>query len=384
MNYANDSKEESNNHQQSEKGHWEKYKIYYLILGSFILSTLFAFANNLSVSDQIKENNKRLDTLVASLLRNFREDGGEGGINTFEKPNLSLVEKDWIDKTIPQKNIREKLKSWVNTFKVLPDFLNENSNWELDKHVLFTGPPGSGKSFIIEKICQNESSWFLFASVETKIWSGSSVKAIEEALKQIKAIRAKRQETKPIIVVIEEIDSVGVKNSSKYDKASSQEVNALLKFFDEINKKPELNVIVLATTNNPELLNEALIRPGRLGKRILVDYPVEEELEKMINYLQEISQQAWKISFKTYQINWPSDYWSEVLQIVKKLGSKYRTHKVGIGFRDLQKAVTASLAGSVVENSSEITPKVQNFENDLEQTLIDRKTDLENKSRLFP
>jgi transitional endoplasmic reticulum ATPase len=165
---------------------------------------------------------------------------------------------------------------------------------ELDNHVLFCGPPGSGKSFIIETFCQNEASYFVNAHLESQVWVGSSIEKqqkVFEGAKRLAEYNAQVGETKPVVIAIEEIDSVGVKNLSEHDTSSKSAVNGLLKIFDDINTH-NLNIIVVATTNNPEVLNDALVRPGRLGRRIQVNYPTEKELKKFTDYLRKIMERS--------------------------------------------------------------------------------------------
>ena len=122
---------------------------------------------------------------------------------------------------------------------------------------------------------------------------------------------AARGEKRPIAIVIEEIDSVGTKGSIGSEWRAT-EVDGILKMFDEINSK-DLNIIVIATTNNPEVLDPALVRPGRLGRRITVDYPTEEETKKLINYLRKIMEKNWRKVVEVDEsenriVEWSDDY----------------------------------------------------------------------------
>jgi SpoVK/Ycf46/Vps4 family AAA+-type ATPase len=106
------------------------------------------------------------------------------------------------------------VKKWINCFKLLPLYLTRKQ--ELDKHVLFCGPPGCGKSFITEEFCHNETSGFIFAHFETQIYAGSSIEKQQRVFtkaKELLKINKARGETKPIAIVIEEIDSVGTKGN---------------------------------------------------------------------------------------------------------------------------------------------------------------------------
>ncbi|CAG8534964.1 11107_t:CDS:1 [Diversispora eburnea] len=182
---------------------------------------------------------------------------------------------------------------WLNSFKLLSQYQTK-FKLELDNHVLFCGPPGSGKSFIIDKFCENEASYFVKANFESQIYVGSNIEKqqkVYQGAKKLATFNAQRGETKPVVIVIEEIDAVGVKVLSDHDTSSKSGVDALLKMFDNIHEE-NLNIIVVATTNNPEVLNDALVRPGRLGRRIQVNYPTDEELKKLADYLQKVMEKG--------------------------------------------------------------------------------------------
>jgi len=89
-----------------------------------------------------------------------------------------------------------------------------------------------------------------------------------------------------VVIIIDELDSVGIKDLSPGNSSSRDEVDGLLRMFDEINNK-KLNIIVIGITNYPEALDPALVRPGRLGRRIEVGYPTDEEMDKLMDYLEK-------------------------------------------------------------------------------------------------
>ena len=409
----NKEKEKTNTPPHEEKNHWEKYGIYYLVFGSFFLSLLFIFVVNYSTNKEIGKVSKQVERFeestsqaIEAFERIFgsigrkpnKNDGEEGGGNNqhnhdhggqpseFYEPDPTRKNENWVNDVIVQKDVNKKVKKWINCFKLLPLYLIQSQ--ELDKHVLFCGPPGCGKSFIAEEFCHNETSGFVFANFETQIWAGSSIEKQQRVFTKAKELlkkNAARGEKKPIAIVIEEIDSVGTKGNISAQWKESAEVNGILKMFDEINRK-DLNIIVIATTNNPEVLNEALVRPGRLGRRITVDYPTEEETRKLINYLRKIMEKNWRKvvgidESENRIVEWSDDYWENVYQSAREIGTEFRKQKEGFSFRDLQKAVGSCLEIAVAEDNPKIIPDVQDFEEDLRETLQTRVDDLKNKPK---
>jgi SpoVK/Ycf46/Vps4 family AAA+-type ATPase len=80
---------------------------------------------------------------------------------------------------------------------------------------------------------------------------------------------------------------VGIKEMSGLGSSSGRdEVNGLLKLFDDVQKE-NLNIVLIATTNYPDSLDDALVRPGRFGRRIEVPYPTDEEIEKLVRYVEK-------------------------------------------------------------------------------------------------
>jgi hypothetical protein len=80
-------------------------------------------------------------------------------------------------------------------------------------------------------------------------------------------------------------------------------------------------------------------------------------------------------------VEWSSNYWTSVYEFVQEIEKKYRDKKVGFNFRDLQKAVTGSLASKVDENSTKIIPDAQDFKKELDDILKNRVNDRENNLR---
>jgi len=128
---------------------------------------------------------------------------------------------------------------------------------------------------------------------------------------------------------------VGIKDLSAENSSSRDEVNGLLRMFDEINNN-NLNIIVIGITNYPEALDPALVRPGRLGRKIEVGYPTEEEMEKLFDYLEREmkgkrgykfsgNQDKWsqKRSNKNLIVKWSDNFWSDVRRITKEIRAKH-------------------------------------------------------------
>ena len=136
------------------------------------------------------------------------------------------------------------------------------------KGVLLHGPPGTGKTRLARAVAnESEARFFHIAGPEIMGSAyGESEKRLRELFEQAAAAA-------PSIIFIDEIDSIAPKRSQVTGEAEKRIVAQLLSLLDGI--EPRQNLVVIAATNRPEALDEALRRPGRLDREIVVGVPDE-------------------------------------------------------------------------------------------------------------
>jgi len=151
------------------------------------------------------------------------------------------------------------------------DFLRDSKKYrrlggKLPKGVLLIGPPGSGKTMLAKAIASEAKANFFSAhgSDFTEVFLGVGAKRVRQLFRQ--AAR-----NKPAIIFIDEIDCVG--RNRKFDTHSEhqQTINALLAAMDGFESSE--GIVVVAATNRPEDLDDALTRPGRFDRKVHVPYP---------------------------------------------------------------------------------------------------------------
>lgn len=164
------------------------------------------------------------------------------------------------------------------------DFLHNPKKYtyvgaKLPKGALLVGPPGTGKTLLAKAVAGEAKVPFfsMTGSDFVEMFAGVGASRVRDLFKQAKAAA-------PCIVFIDEIDAIGrsrdTRAGSGADSEREQTLNQLLSEMDgfEINN----GIMVMAATNRPEILDQALLRPGRFDRRIVVEKP---DLKGRINIL---------------------------------------------------------------------------------------------------
>jgi transitional endoplasmic reticulum ATPase len=136
------------------------------------------------------------------------------------------------------------------------------------KGVLLHGPPGTGKTLLARAVA-NESSAKFFAIAGPEIMGS----AYGESERRLREIFEQAAQAAPSIIFIDEIDSIAPKRGQVSGEAEKRLVAQLLTLLDGM--EPRQNTVVIAATNRPEALDEALRRPGRFDREIVVGVPDE-------------------------------------------------------------------------------------------------------------
>lgn len=151
------------------------------------------------------------------------------------------------------------------------DFLRNPKKYQrlggtLPKGVLLIGPPGTGKTMLAKAIaCEANATFFsVHGSDFTEVFVGVGAKRVRQIFKQAR-------KHKPAIIFIDEIDCVGKNRKFDSHGEHQQTINALLAAMDGFQGSE--GIVVIAATNRPEDLDDALTRPGRFDRKVFVPYP---------------------------------------------------------------------------------------------------------------
>lgn len=143
--------------------------------------------------------------------------------------------------------------------------------------ILLTGPPGTGKTMMAKAAATYTDSAFVSASGSefVEMYVGVGAQRIRELFRKARA-SAKKQGKDSAIVFIDEIDVVGGKRGAQNHQEYDQTLNQLLTEMDGMQTTQNPMVLVIAATNRVDMLDSALLRPGRFDRQIKVDLPDRE------------------------------------------------------------------------------------------------------------
>ena len=172
-------------------------------------------------------------------------------------------------------DVKQELKEAVEWPLKFPDVF-ERLQTKPPKGILLFGPPGTGKT-LLAKAVANESECNFIAVKGPELlskWVGESEKGVREIFR-------KARQASPSIIFFDEIDALVPKRGT-YQGSSHVTESVVSQILTELDGMEELkNVTILAATNRPDMLDEALLRPGRLERHIYVPAPDEESRRKI-------------------------------------------------------------------------------------------------------
>ncbi len=202
---------------------------------------------------------------------NAQNSGGGGSkMMNFGKSRakMSMGDKNiTFDKVAGLKEEKEDLAEIVEFLKEPGKFTKVGAR--IPKGVLLEGPPGTGKTLLAKAVAGEAHVPFfsLTGSDFIELYVGVGASRVRDLFKEA-------TKNAPCIIFIDEIDAIGRSRDSKYgggNEEREQTLNQLLSEMDGFDSSK--GILILAATNRPEILDKALLRPGRFDRRIIVDKP---------------------------------------------------------------------------------------------------------------
>ena len=154
-----------------------------------------------------------------------------------------------------------------------------NLGIEPPKGVLLTGPPGTGKTMLAKAVANSTNATFLGL-----VGAELAQKYIGEGGRMVRELFEMARQKAPAIIFIDEIDSIGSKRLDTATSGDREVQRTLMQLLSEIDGFESLdNVKIIAATNRPELLDAALLRPGRFDRIIEIPIPDSEARETIFS-----------------------------------------------------------------------------------------------------
>lgn len=206
--------------------------------------------------------------IIWLFMRSMSKSGGMMGVG---KSNAKMYVEKKTGVTFADVAGQEESKE---SLKEMVDFLHNPKKYleigaKLPKGALLVGPPGTGKTLLAKAVAgeANVPFFSLSGSDFVELYVGVGALRVRDLFKQANSMA-------PCIIFIDEIDAIGRSRDSKYgggDSEREQTLNQLLSEMDGFDTSK--GIVILAATNRPEVLDKALLRPGRFDRRVIVEKP---------------------------------------------------------------------------------------------------------------
>ncbi|MCI6936625.1 MAG: ATP-dependent zinc metalloprotease FtsH, partial [Clostridiales bacterium] len=237
-------------------------------------------AAGVKVNNQIVEDNSMIMMILSYaimiggmfLLMNLltKRMGGDGIMGGMGKSKAKVYMEKQTGVTFKDVAGQDEAKE---SLQEIIDFLHNPQKYtaigaKLPKGALLVGSPGTGKTLLAKAVAgeANVPFFSISGSDFVEMFVGMGASRVRDLFQQAAKVA-------PCIIFIDEIDAVGRSRDSRYGSNSEQEqtLNQLLSEIDGF--EPSKGIVCLAATNRPEILDKALLRPGRFDRRIIVDRP---------------------------------------------------------------------------------------------------------------
>jgi cell division protease FtsH len=209
--------------------------------------------------------------IVFFFLPRMRDPMGGGFLSSYTRSPAKRYEKGkgrvTFDDVAGMENAKRELAEIVDYLKEPSKFTRLGAR--VPKGVLLFGPPGTGKTLLARAVAgeANVPFYAISGSEFIQMFVGVGASRVRDMFRTAK-------ENAPCVVFIDEIDAVGRMRGAGYGGGSDEREQTLNQILSEMDGfQPSETVIVIAATNRPDVLDSALLRPGRFDRHITVDRP---------------------------------------------------------------------------------------------------------------
>ena len=285
----------------------------------------------------------------------FRRMGGaEGGVMSFARSKAKAYADDEVKVRFSDvagvDEAEEELKEIVEFLKTPKKYTNLGGR--IPKGVLLVGPPGTGKTLLARAVAGEAHVPFfsLSGSEFVEMFVGVGAARIRDLFQQAEA-------KAPCIVFIDELDALGkvrVQSPLGSHEEREQTLNQLLAEMDGFDSRK--GVIIMGATNRPEVLDPALLRPGRFDRQVLVDKPDIKGREEILRIHSKNVKIAEDVELKVIAARTAGFAGADLANLVNEAALlAARSDKGAVGAKDFDNAIDRLIAG--LEKKRVMSPK---------------------------
>ena len=273
-----------------------------------------------------------------------RMSGAEGGVMSFARSRAKIYADDEVKVRFTDvagvDEAREELMEVVEFLKNPKKYTNLGGR--IPKGVLLVGPPGTGKTLLARAVAGEAHVPFfsLSGSEFVEMFVGVGAARIRDLFQQAEA-------KAPCIVFIDELDALGkvrVQSPIGSHEEREQTLNQLLAEMDGFDARK--GVIIMAATNRPEVLDPALLRPGRFDRQVLVDKPDVKGREEILRIHVKNVKVAPEVDLKVVAARTAGFAGADLANLVNEAALlAARADKSAVGPKDFESAIDRLVAG---------------------------------------
>ena len=279
----------------------------------------------------------------------YRGSGAPGGgrIMAFgrSKAKLSSNVKITFKDVAGVEEAKEELKEIIEFLKDPKKF--QRLGGKIPKGVLLMGPPGTGKTLLAKAVSGEADVPFFSISGSdfVEMFVGVGASRVRDLFDQAK--RSVKQSGRGCIIFIDEIDAVGRQRfagiGGGHDERE-QTLNALLVEMDGFNTQEA--VILIAATNRPDVLDPALLRPGRFDRQVVIDRPDLNGREEILKVHVKNIKLSPEVDLKSIARQTPGFSGADLANLANEAALlAARNNKEGVGMAELQASIERVMAG---------------------------------------
>ena len=283
--------------------------------------------------------------LFNMMMKKMGNRGGAGNFMSFGQSGAKIYADKEVKTTFADVAGQDEAKE---TLQEMVDFLHNPTKYteigaSLPKGALLVGPPGTGKTLIARAVAGEAHVPFFSISgsefVQMFVGMGAS---------KVRDLFSQANEKAPCIIFIDEIDAIGKRrDSSGYggNDEREQTLNQLLTEMDGFDSRK--GVVILAATNRPEMLDKALLRPGRFDRRVQMELPdLEGRVAILKVHLKHVKHEA-DISLDLIARAMAGSSGAEIANIVNEAALRaVRMGRNVVSQQDLEESIETVMAGA--------------------------------------